>query len=95
MNEKEIFEYDRKKGQIMNGSSHVENVFLAIGFASRCWKEEKGEGVFDTESAIRIANELCAYMRIISSPMDNLEFLEWKLAKKEKENQVCQSNKIS
>ncbi len=28
-------------------------------------------------------------------PLDNLEFLEWKLAKKEKENQVCQSNKIS
>jgi hypothetical protein len=82
MNEREIFDYDKKKGQILDGQSHVENVFLAIGFASRCWKEETG--VFDTESAIRIANELCAYMRLISAPIDNLEFLEWKLSKKEK-----------
>lgn len=88
MNEPEIFDYDKKKGQILDGGSHVENVFLAIGFASRCWTEKNGEGVFDTESAIRIANELCAYMRLIASPPDNLEFLEWKLSKKEKETKI-------
>jgi hypothetical protein len=93
MNEREIFPYDAKKGQILDGDSHVENAFLAIGFASRCWKEEKGNGTFNTEEAIRLANELCAYMRLISEPWDNLEFLEWKLEKKEK--QLCQSNKIS
>lgn len=94
MNEREILDYDKKKGQILTGYSHVENAFLAIGFASRCWTEKNGEGIFDTESAIRIANELCAYMRLISQPIDNLEFLEWKLSKKEKESHICQSNKI-
>lgn len=83
MNEREILDYDKKKGQILTGYSHVENAFLAVGFASRCWKAETS--VFDTENAIRLANELCAYMRLISQPIDNLEFLEWKLAKKEKE----------
>ena len=95
MNEREIFGYDKEKGQILTGDSHVENVFLAIGFASACWKKEKGQGLFDTSSATRIANELCAYMRLISQPIDNLEYLEWKLSKKEKENQICPSNKIS
>jgi|SRR5665213_1809838 hypothetical protein len=95
MNEREIFDYDKAKGQILNGGSHVENVFLAIGFASRCWKEESGNGTFDSENAVRIANELCAYMRLISAPIDNLEFLEWKLEKKEKEQQKCLLNKIS
>jgi hypothetical protein len=27
--------------------------------------------------------------------IDNLEYLEWKLEEKEKENQICPSNKIS
>lgn len=85
MNEPEIFDYDKKKGQILDANSYVENVHLAIGFASRCWKDESGKGTFDTESAIRIANELCAYIRLISAPIDNLEYLEWKLEKKEKE----------
>lgn len=93
-NEREIFDHDKNKPQILDGGSHVENAFLAIGFASRCWKEENGAGVFDTDSALRIANELCAYMRLISQPIDNLEYLEWKSEKQEKERQQCQSNKI-
>jgi hypothetical protein len=91
-NEPEILESDRHVKQILEGQNHVENAFLAVGYASRCWTEEKGQGVFDTQKAMRIANELCAYMRLISQPIDNLEFLEWKLHKKEQ--QQCQSNKI-
>lgn len=62
MNEPEIFPQDREKGQILTGNSYVENAHVAVGFASRCWTEDK---VFDTEEAIRIANELCAYMRLL------------------------------
>jgi len=94
MNEPEIFEYDKSKGQLLTGSSNVENVFLAIGYASSCWKEEGGKGVFDKEQAVRLANELCAYIRLIAQPIDNLEYLEWKLQKKEKERLQCPSNKI-
>lgn len=93
-NEREVFSYDRDKPQILTADNNVENAHLAIGFASSCWKEKDGKDVFDTDQALRIANELCAYMRLISEPVNNLEFLEWKLAKKEKEQQQCQSNKI-
>ena len=65
-NEPEIFPYDKKKKQILDGTNYVENAFLAIGYASRCWTEKKGKGVFDTSSAQRVANELCAYMRLMS-----------------------------
>ena len=65
MNEPEIFEYDREKGQILTADNYVENVSLAIGFASRCWSENDGKGVFDSEAAVRLANELCAYIRIL------------------------------
>lgn len=83
-NEPEIFDFDRNKPQILDANSHVENAFLVIGFASRCWKEKEGKGTFDTDAALRIANELCAYMRIISSPINNLEYLEWKYDKENK-----------
>jgi len=89
-NEREILPYDKDKKQILDSDNHVENAFLAVGFASRCWTEKDGKGTFDTQNAVRIANELCAYMRLISQPIDNLEYLEWKLAKKEKESQKCQ-----
>ena len=65
MKEPEILKYDKKKGQILTESNYVQNVFMAIGFASRCWAEENGKGIFDTEESIRIANELCAYIRLI------------------------------
>lgn len=65
MKEREILDYDRKKGQILTEGSYVENIFQAVGFASRCWTKKKGKGIFDTEEAIRICNELCAYVRLI------------------------------
>jgi len=61
LNEPEIFPYDKVKGQILTEDSYVENAHVAIGFASRCWKDS----VFDTEEALRIANELCAYIRLL------------------------------
>jgi hypothetical protein len=60
--EPEINDFDRDKAQILDASNYVENAFLAVGFASRCWTDG---GVFDTCAAIRIANELCAYMRLL------------------------------
>jgi len=65
MNEPEIFSQDKAKGQILNESDYVQNLHYAIGFASRCWTEEGGKGTFDTEAALRIVNELCAYVRLI------------------------------
>jgi len=62
MNEPEILDYDKQKGQILDEGDYVPNVFKAVGFASRCWKPD---GTFDTEEAIRISNELCAYIRLI------------------------------
>lgn len=82
-NESEIFDFDRSKPQLLEGHSYVEVAHIAIGVASRCWTEKDGNGIFDTSMALRLANELCAYMRLISSPIDNLEYLEWKLTKKE------------
>ena len=63
--EKEIFGYDKKRKQILDANNYVENVFLAIGYASRCWTKDNGKGVFDTQSALRVCNELCAYVRLI------------------------------
>jgi len=88
-NEPEILDYDRNKPQILTANNHVENMFLAVGFASRCWKEKNGEGTFDVEQALRISNELCAYVRLISTPVNSLEFLEWKYEQKEKEIKKC------
>ena len=65
MNEPEIFPHDKEKGQILNENSYVENVFVAVGFASRCWTKKNGKGIFDTESASRVCNELCAYIRLL------------------------------
>ena len=79
--EKEILPYDKKKPQILNANNCVENMFLAVGFASRCWTKKDGRGTFDYGNAVRIANELCAYFRIISTKHSNLEFLEWKYGK--------------
>lgn len=62
MQEPEIFECDKVKGQILDGSDYVQNAHLAIGFASNCWDENH---VFRTEEALRIANELCTYMRLL------------------------------
>lgn len=76
-NEREIFPYDRNKPQILNSDNYVENMFLAVGFASRCWTEKEGKGVFDTDQALRLANELCAYVRLIKAPIANLDYLEW------------------
>lgn len=61
-NEREIFDYDRNKEQILSEGHYVPNVHVAIGYASRCWNEN---GVFDEQSALRLANELCAYIRLI------------------------------
>jgi hypothetical protein len=80
-NEPEIFLSDKGKPQILNGHSYVENVFLAIGFASRCWTKKGSKEVFDTDQAIRIANELCAYIRLLKQPTNNLEYLEYKYGK--------------
>lgn len=60
-NEPEILARDREKPQILDAKSYVENVRIAVGFASRCWTDDM---VFDTDAAMRIANELCAYMRL-------------------------------
>jgi hypothetical protein len=57
---REIFERHRD-AQIMAGESDVENAHLLVGFASRCWTEA---GIFDTEKAMRAANELCHYLRM-------------------------------
>lgn len=89
-NEPEILPCDRDKPQILTSNNHVENMFLAVGYASRCWKEKNGEGAFDEAQALRIANELCAYVRLISTPVNSLEYLEWKSERKEKENKKCQ-----
>ena len=65
MNEPEIFPQDKEKGQLLDADSYVENAHQAIGFASHCWTMKDGQGVFDTDEAVRIANELCAYMRLL------------------------------
>lgn len=65
MHEPEILEHDMDKPQILTGSNYVENLGYAIGFASRCWTRNNGAGVFDTTNALRILNELCAYVRLI------------------------------
>ena len=59
-NEPEILSHDREKPQILDANSYVDNIHIAVGFASGCWRN----GVFDTEAAMRISNELCAYMRL-------------------------------
>lgn len=58
--EPEIREQDKAKPLILDRPNYVENVFMAVGFASRCWKNEE----FDMDNAIRIANELCALVRL-------------------------------
>ena len=67
LNEPEIFDYDKKKGQVLDADDYVQNAHLAIGFASRCWKKKHwwSKEVFDTEEALRLVNELCAYMRLL------------------------------
>ena len=62
MNEPEIKADDRDKPQILDGVNYIENAHRAVGFASRCWDENQ---LFDTHEALRIANELCAYMRLL------------------------------
>jgi hypothetical protein len=62
MNEPEIFPYHKEQGQILTEGHYVPNLFQAVGFASRCWK---ADGSFDTDQAIRLCNELCAYVRLI------------------------------
>lgn len=62
LNEPEIFESDREKPQILDGNNYVENAQIAVGFASKCWDEK---GVFNERKAMRISNELCAYMRLL------------------------------
>lgn len=61
-NEPEILAQHRKLPLILDRSNYVENVFIAVGFASGCWSNP--EGVFDTDNAIRVANELCAMIRL-------------------------------
>lgn len=61
--EREIFSHDRDKEPILTADNYVENAHLAVGFGSRCWDED---GVFDTGKALRLGNELCAYMRLLS-----------------------------
>ncbi len=69
LNEPEINDDVKDKPQILDADNYVENAHLAIGFASRCWTEEGGKGVFNTHEALRIANELCAYMRLLKEGM--------------------------
>ena len=69
MNEPEIKEENRDLPQILTEDTIAENVHIAVGFASRCWKDADpsilhGEQVFWTEQAIRVSDELCAYVRI-------------------------------
>ena len=59
--EPEIFVHDREKPQILDGENYIENIYIAVGFASLCWDEN---GVFDTHAAMRVSNELCAYVRL-------------------------------
>jgi len=61
--EPEIFPCDRELPQIMDRDNYVENIHIAVGYATRCWKED---GEFDTHAALRIANELCAYIRYLT-----------------------------
>lgn len=62
MKEPEIFAYDRDKPQILDADNYVENAHLAVGFSSGLMA---GDKVFDTPEALRLANELCAYMRLL------------------------------
>jgi hypothetical protein len=68
--EPEILEQHRNLPQILDGANYVENVHYAIGFASKCWMKENRE-VFDTDNAIRLSNELCAYIRLLKEGKAN------------------------
>lgn len=68
--EPEILPEDRAKGQILNANNYVENMHIAVGFASRCWKDANGQGEFNTAEALRLANELCAYVRLIKEKVN-------------------------
>jgi len=61
LNEPEILDY-HKTEQLLTEGNIVPNVFFAVGYASRCWKDD---GTFDTQKALKVANELCAYIRLI------------------------------
>ena len=61
-NEPEIMPCHRELPQILSEGDYVPNMHVAVGFASRCWNED---GTFDVASALRIANELCAYARLL------------------------------
>lgn len=60
--EPEVFECDKGKPQILDGADYVQNAHLAVGFASRCWYTD---GSFNTSEALRVVNEMCAYMRLL------------------------------
>lgn len=60
--EREIFQHDRDEPQILDGRSYVENAHLAVGYASTLMA---GDSVFDTQKALQLSNELCAYMRLL------------------------------
>lgn len=59
--EPEILEQHRSLPQILDAGNYVENVFLAVGYASRCWTEDN---IFDSDKAIQVGNELCAIIRM-------------------------------
>lgn len=61
--EPEILDYDRDKEQILDANNYVENAHRAVGFASGLFSGSNG--VFNTSEGLRIANELCAYMRLL------------------------------
>lgn len=73
-NEIEVFQQHRLLPQILREGHYVPNAHIAVGYASNCWVVRPRfrwfpwlflERVFDTENAQRLANELCAYMRLL------------------------------
>lgn len=62
MQEPEILPYDRVKGQILDTGNYITDIFAAVGIASTV---QHKDGTYNTELAIRIANELCAYVRLV------------------------------
>lgn len=63
--EPEIFPHHRELPQILSEGAIVPDIHVAVGFASRCWVDSDEGQVFDTDQAQRLANELCAYVRLV------------------------------
>jgi len=55
----------------MNKQNIEENIRIAVGEASTCWKLFKNTGVFDTEKAVKISNKLIKIFNAKLEAKDN------------------------